>query len=858
MPDPMDDFERELADRLRGWTEPASQSRDYAADAQVLLAVGSGPPPPRFSHRVAMIATTVVAAVAVAGAVLSLMPSRSPAASTGPSPTVAPSAAAMPSAEPSAMAGRDLDLADITWYTLVSVAFGTSTEPSPNDPPLPDPYDLLTVGTLDGQVTTQLHLSTRVTEDGHDGAWANGPYGLAVLVGDDDGTRSRLFTVSSLDGSETTQLETSDAVVVGALSEDEGAIYFVPVDRVTGVDRGLWRLPVGGSAEEVVAGPIAKAPNDYASRWTMDWSADGSVLVTQACHMRSCTTLVLDRGTRASRLDGSGARLIGVTDADYVTDSSIVALATGESTAIGMEIGGQAAVAGRPGDWYLTTEPDQQVDARAYALISAPIRGGHVRTLVEVDSSEPTDARMKIGQDSGVGLPTEWVLRWPTEASRYMDIPVPPETWYAGELVNVISGERVSVPPTVWPDTPTDCDPVAPVALPSGAVPGPAVTTAGGHFLWATWGAGSDDQIVQTVGGWLFAQPSPTESGDLAADVTVRGQPARVVPMGSSDGPWAIAWEENGCRYEVQTLPGTTRDEAIEYAARYGRDAAARPPLVVPAAIAARTPLPWCGHEIVNRQPEADYRDAAVWECFLTARNASEPAEMVSDIRTVEGGWIREFYRTLANGDIEVYADPSRDNASGPGWTRRVCASLHEFGADPNGTPVLFPDDCAPSELVAVGDLGLEEQRMVEELIGFTQVPNPPRLELLPFADDVALGLAGQVMEHRTSSELLSPDAWILHAETFRGRVGPFSAMETLAEWNVSAAGILIREAQVTVGPHEHCASPPIPPPDDLAGLRRISVQPVGEIACPMWWTVDLFLAGDGRIAGVTLDFYEP
>jgi hypothetical protein len=63
---------------------------------------------------------------------------------------------------------------------------------------------------------------------------------------------------------------------------------------------------------------------------------------------------------------------------------------------------------------------------------------------------------------------------------------------------------------------------------------------------------------------------------------------------------------------------------------------------------------------------------------------------------------------------------------------------------------------------------------------------------------------------------------------------------------------------QVTVGPHDHCVSPPVPAPPELAGLRRVSVQPVGEVPCLLWWTVDLFLTEDGTIAGITLDLYEP
>ncbi|HEX7068976.1 MAG TPA: hypothetical protein VF295_12395, partial [Candidatus Limnocylindria bacterium] len=70
----MDDFERDLADRLRGWTEPASRRRDFAADARELLAAEPGRSEPRFSLRVALAATTVVAAVALVGLFVSITP----------------------------------------------------------------------------------------------------------------------------------------------------------------------------------------------------------------------------------------------------------------------------------------------------------------------------------------------------------------------------------------------------------------------------------------------------------------------------------------------------------------------------------------------------------------------------------------------------------------------------------------------------------------------------------------------------------------------------------------------------------------------------------------------------------------
>jgi hypothetical protein len=861
MTEPMDEFERRLADRLRGWTEPAAASRDHLADANALLSTASEHRGPRLGVRVGLAIGTIAAAALGVAVLVSLVPQRPPpAASQSPIPEVSGPAESRSTPEPSAAAGSEIDIGDIGWYTLVSVQFGTLTGADSEEGSVPDPYDLLTVGTLDGRVSAELHLSTRISEEGLEGAWANGPFGLAVLAGDDDGSRSRVFTVSVRDGSDATRFETDDAVVVGALAEDGGFVYFVPVDRGTRLDLGLWRAPIdGGEPEVVFEGPITETATDYASQWTMEWSADGNVLVTQTCRVRVCHTLVYDSASGASRLDGDGMTLIGVTDSEYVTQGGIVSLASGERRPLPRAIGPQAAVAGVPGAWYLVGEPAQELNPRAYALQASPLDGGPIQALVEVGASEPTQATLKARPDSNVNLPDGWILRWPTEGSRYMDIAVPPHVWYAGELINVVRGERLPVPPTHWPDTPAGCEPIPPSALPSGAVPGSPIVTPGGHFLWATWGAG-DDQVVQSVGAWLFGRDEAGQSGDLESEVTVRGHPGRVIPMGSMDGPWAIAWEEDGCRYEVQLTPGTTQDETVAYAERYGALAVARP-ILVPEVVAGRPELPWCGHEIVERQAEGDYYDAAVRACFLDAYEAGEPAEFVSDGLTVEGGRWRTIFRSTGGGEVEVYHDSTADPLATPGWSRLQCTSILQSGTDPAGVPIFWEDECSEPESVAGeggSDPTVAQLRTIEELIAFAQSGSEVTATGIPFADVMWLGLGDELLERHPRTAVIDSSSWQLQSDAFRERVGPFSALEVLADWNVQPAGILVREALVLVGPHQRCTSAPVAAPAEVAGLRRVSVQPGRAAACLSWWTVDLFFNEDGFVEAVTLDFGDP
>jgi len=49
-----------------------------------------------------------------------------------------------------------------------------------------------------------------------------------------------------------------------------------------------------------------------------------------------------------------------------------------------------------------------------------------------------------------------------------------------------------------------------------------------------------------------------------------------------------------------------------------------------------------------------------------------------------------------------------------------------------------------------------------------------------------------------------------------------------------------------------------MPPPDQVAALRRISIQPTSTDSCLEWWTVDLFLTDIGSMAAVTIDVWEP
>ena len=158
-----------------------------------------------------------------------------------------------------------------------------------------------------------------------------------------------------------------------------------------------------------------------------------------------------------------------------------------------------------------------------------------------------------------------------------------------------------------------------------------------------------------------------------------------------------------------------------------------------------------------------------------------------------------------------------------------------------NSTPTI-PSGTAARPTVA--DVGL-----VRALAEFAHAPGAGTLGAVAFADRVKLGLSDRLMTERASLDLLRPDAWVLQADGFRGHVGSFSALDLIGK-DVATT--------ISVGPHPHCASPPVPPPTSLVGARRVSVQPKDIDSCLLWWTVDLFVSAVGRIEAVTLDLWDP
>lgn len=144
-----------------------------------------------------------------------------------------------------------------------------------------------------------------------------------------------------------------------------------------------------------------------------------------------------------------------------------------------------------------------------------------------------------------------------------------------------------------------------------------------------------------------------------------------------------------------------------------------------------------------------------------------------------------------------------------------------------------------------------QDSLLIERFLAFARDPSPQTAEAIWFADEVAIGLGPTLQTIVDAGDLADPAAWVIDVPDFRAYSGPFSALDLASD---------ATETVVTVGAHDHCASPPLPAPVGFEDARRVSVQPARDTidTCLHWWTVDLYLDEYGEVAAVTMDLWEP
>ncbi len=192
-------------------------------------------------------------------------------------------------------------------------------------------------------------------------------------------------------------------------------------------------------------------------------------------------------------------------------------------------------------------------------------------------------------------------------------------------------------------------------------------------------------------------------------------------------------------------------------------------------------------------------------------------------------GWAWVVVPNIEGLDLEL------ERSGGVAWTQ----SRVEIAGFFDGTRFLA-DGGSPDVVPSADDLVL-----TEAFWGFATTGDG--FEQIPFAGEVALGLGDRIYRTVPADALTKPEAWVIDEEEFRAYSGPFTAL-----------GLDAQRYATTVGAHPRCAGPPVPAPEGLTDLRRVSMQTAEATSCLEWWTIDFFVDQNGEVVAVTLDLYGP
>ena len=151
----------------------------------------------------------------------------------------------------------------------------------------------LVVGRVDGTGERMLTLDSE--------SFAAGPFGATVLVGTDDGARSRLFALDVVAGCATTIDTAADVIRRATISPDGGSIVEFRVERRSRADLGTWRKrPDRDAPAEPFIPPIG-ADGRFGRTWSTEflWTVDGADMAIQSCGENACRTRVVEPATGA-------------------------------------------------------------------------------------------------------------------------------------------------------------------------------------------------------------------------------------------------------------------------------------------------------------------------------------------------------------------------------------------------------------------------------------------------------------------------------------------------------------------------------------------------------------------------------
>jgi hypothetical protein len=143
-------------------------------------------------------------------------------------------------------------------------------------------------------------------------AFATGPYDGIVLVGEDDGIRSRLLAVHPGQGCGVDLGETADVVRSAVMGPRGDALFEHRVNRATRADDGVWRRPLDGGVPARILAPLPEVPAFGPTFGTeLAIGPDGRVAVA-SCGERACRVRVIDPASGEVRQIDPIGQLVGL------------------------------------------------------------------------------------------------------------------------------------------------------------------------------------------------------------------------------------------------------------------------------------------------------------------------------------------------------------------------------------------------------------------------------------------------------------------------------------------------------------------------------------------------------------------
>lgn len=175
-------------------------------------------------------------------------------------------------------------------------------------------------GTLAGRRLTVGRGPVRWAADLPAESFASGPVGGRVVVGDDDGVRSRLRMLDTVRGCWSPIADEAAVIRSAVLASGGERLYEHRVDRATRSDLGVWQRDLAVSpdtASRVLPGLGADAVGGPTFTTDLLVAADGR-LVASSCGLRLCRTRVLEPQTGAMATVGAIGPAIGAQGGDLL------------------------------------------------------------------------------------------------------------------------------------------------------------------------------------------------------------------------------------------------------------------------------------------------------------------------------------------------------------------------------------------------------------------------------------------------------------------------------------------------------------------------------------------------------------